>query len=45
LVEDISTWLKRLAPSGPGYKHHRSGEDDADAHLKVLLLYQKLLSA
>ena len=37
LIEDISTWLEKLAPSWPGYKHHRTGEDNADAHLKALL--------
>ena len=35
LIEDISTWLEKLAPAWPGYKHHRTGEDNADAHLKV----------
>src|SRR5260370_17596434 len=38
LIEDIGTWLEKLAPSWPGYKHHRTGEDNADAHLKALLL-------
>ena len=37
LIEDISTWLERLAPAKPDYKHHRTGEDNADAHLKALL--------
>jgi secondary thiamine-phosphate synthase enzyme len=41
LIEDISTWLEKLAPSWPGYKHHRTGEDNADAHLKSLLLHHE----
>jgi secondary thiamine-phosphate synthase enzyme len=41
LIEDISTWLEKLAPSWPGYKHHRTGEDNADAHLKSLLLHHQ----
>jgi secondary thiamine-phosphate synthase enzyme len=41
LIEDIATWLEKLAPSWPGYKHHHTGEDNADAHLKALLLHHE----
>jgi secondary thiamine-phosphate synthase enzyme len=41
LIEDISTWLEKLAPANPAYKHHRTGEDNADAHLKALLLHHE----
>jgi secondary thiamine-phosphate synthase enzyme len=41
LIEDISTWLEKLAPAKPDYKHHRTGEDNADAHLKALLLHHE----
>ncbi len=41
LIEDIGTWLEKLAPRWPGYKHHRTGEDNADAHLKSLLLHHE----
>ena len=41
LIEDISAWLEQLAPRFPGYKHHRTGEDNADAHLKALLLHHE----
>ncbi|MBC5816660.1 MAG: YjbQ family protein, partial [Candidatus Eremiobacteraeota bacterium] len=34
LWQDIQTWLEELAPAKPGYKHHLTGEDNADAHLK-----------
>ncbi len=41
LIEDIGVWLEKLAPRLPGYKHHRTGEDNADAHLKALLLHHE----
>ena len=41
LIEDIGTWLEKLAPALPGYKHHQTGEDNADAHLKALLLHHE----
>lgn len=34
LIEDFGVWLERLAPSGLAYRHHQTGEDNADAHLK-----------
>jgi secondary thiamine-phosphate synthase enzyme len=33
LIEDIGKWLEELAPEQPDYKHHQTGEDNADAHL------------
>ena len=41
LIEDIGTWLEKLAPRWPGYRHHQTGEDNADAHLKALLLHHE----
>ncbi len=41
LIEDIGKWLEELAPSGRDYKHHRTGEDNGDAHLKALLLHHE----
>jgi secondary thiamine-phosphate synthase enzyme len=41
LIQDISMWLEKLAPAWPDYKHHRTGEDNADAHLKALLLHHE----
>ncbi len=38
LWSDIMSWLEELAPAKPGYAHHRTGEDNADAHLKRMLL-------
>ena len=37
LIEDFQVWLEKLAPSGLDYRHHRTGEDNADAHLKRTL--------
>ena len=41
LIEDIGKWLEALAPARPDYKHHRTGEDNGDAHLKSLLLHHE----
>jgi secondary thiamine-phosphate synthase enzyme len=42
LIEDIGVWLEKLAPARADYKHHRTGEDNGDAHLKSLLLHQEV---
>lgn len=38
LIQDIDEWLEKLAPSGLDYKHHNTGEDNGDAHLKRILI-------
>jgi len=38
LIQDIEEWLQKLAPEGPDYRHHRTGETNGDAHLKNLLI-------
>ena len=43
LHEDIWEWLEKLAPFRPDYKHHRTGEDNADAHLKNLLVHLQVV--
>jgi secondary thiamine-phosphate synthase enzyme len=43
LWSDIMTWLEELAPAKPDYLHHRTGEDNADAHLKRMLLGHQVL--
>jgi secondary thiamine-phosphate synthase enzyme len=43
LHEDIWEWLQRLAPEGPDYRHHRTGEDNGDAHLKSLLVHHEVV--
>jgi len=43
LWADIMRWLEELAPQKPDYEHHRTGEDNADAHLKRMLLGQQVI--
>ncbi len=43
LIEDFQVWLEKLAPSGLDYKHHRTGEDNADAHLKRTLMGHQVM--
>ena len=43
LWSDIMAWLEELAPARPDYKHHQTGEDNADAHLKRMLLGQQVI--
>lgn len=43
LIEDIEKWLEKLAPYNPGYKHHATGETNADAHLKSMLVHHQVI--
>ncbi|HTP53069.1 MAG TPA: secondary thiamine-phosphate synthase enzyme YjbQ [Anaeromyxobacteraceae bacterium] len=51
LHADIEEWIQGLAPgpspdgrqAGPDYRHHHSGEDNGDAHLKNLLLGHQVI--
>jgi secondary thiamine-phosphate synthase enzyme len=43
LWHDIMAWLEALAPNKPDYEHHRTGEDNADAHLKRMLLGHQVI--
>ena len=38
LKHDPMEWLEQLAPAGD-YRHHQTGEDNADAHLKRTLIH------
>ena len=38
LIHDFQEWLEKLAPAGRDYRHHQTGEDNADAHLKRTLM-------
>lgn len=42
LLHDIADWIERLAPFGENYRHHRTGEDNGDAHLKSYLTNHSL---
>jgi secondary thiamine-phosphate synthase enzyme len=43
LIADFQTWLETLAPAGLPYRHHQTGEDNADAHLKRTLMGHQVL--
>ena len=43
LIEDIDQWLENLAPFNPDYKHHQTGEDNGDSHLKALLIHHEVI--
>ena len=45
LIEDFQEWLEKLAPRKPGYKHHHTGEDNADAHLKRTIMGREVVVA
>lgn len=41
LWQDLWAMLERLAPEGEDYQHHRTGEDNGDAHLKRTLVHHQ----
>ena len=43
LLADIDEWLEKLAPFRADYRHHRTGETNADAHLKNLLMHHEVI--
>lgn len=43
LIQDIDQWLDQLAPFKAGYLHHRTGETNADAHLKSLIIHHEVI--
>jgi len=47
LHADYERWLERLAPEQPhaAYDHNRTGEDNADAHLKRQLMGREVVVA
>jgi secondary thiamine-phosphate synthase enzyme len=43
---DFERWLENLAPFDPnGYQHHRTGEDNGDAHLKRTIMGREVVVA
>lgn len=42
LIEDIKEWLRGLAPT-KDYRHHHTGEDNGEAHLKNLILHHQVI--
>jgi secondary thiamine-phosphate synthase enzyme len=43
LIQDIDQWLEGLAPFNPDYRHHQTGEDNGDSHLKALLIHHEII--
>jgi len=41
---DFMKWLEKLAPEGD-YEHHRTGETNADAHLKRTIMGREVVCA
>lgn len=46
LHHDFERWLEGLAPYDPqGYRHHHTGEDNGDAHLKRSVMGREVVIA
>ena len=48
LIQDYDDWLEKLAPFDPSpqrYRHNRTGEDNADAHLKRQVMGREVVVA
>ena len=47
LIQDYDDWLEKLAPHEPTdqYRHNRTGEDNADAHLKRQVMGREVVVA
>ena len=47
LLHDYDVWLEKLAPHEPTsqYRHNRTGEDNADAHLKRQIMGREVVVA
>ena len=43
LIHDFQHWLEKLAPAGLPYRHHQTGEDNADAHLKRTVMGHQVI--
>jgi secondary thiamine-phosphate synthase enzyme len=43
LIQDFQVWLEKLAPAGLAYRHHQTGEDNADAHLKRTVMGHQVI--
>ena len=43
IIQDIDEWVEHLAPYNRDYRHHVTGEDNGDAHLKSLLVHHQVI--
>lgn len=41
--KDLWKWLEHLAPFKRDYEHHKTGEDNGDAHLKNILVHHQVI--
>ncbi len=42
-IKDLDEFLESLAPYGKSYHHHRTGEDNGDAHLKNMVIGHQVI--
>ncbi len=43
IIQDIDEMLEKIAPLGVPYRHHQTGEDNGDAHLKSILVHHQVI--
>ncbi|OIO74008.1 MAG: secondary thiamine-phosphate synthase enzyme [Elusimicrobia bacterium CG1_02_37_114] len=43
IKSDLMEWAEKLAPFRRDYKHHNTGESNADAHLKSVLFHHQVV--
>jgi secondary thiamine-phosphate synthase enzyme len=43
IKQDLLEWAEKLAPFRQDYQHHKTGETNADAHLKSILFHHQII--
>jgi len=43
IKQDLLEWAEKLAPFRSDYQHHKTGETNADAHLKSILFHHEII--
>ena len=43
IIQDIDEMLEKIAPFRKPYRHHQTGEDNGDAHLKSILVHHQVV--
>lgn len=43
IISDLDEWAENLAPYRHDYKHHGTGELNADAHIKSILFHHQVI--
>lgn len=43
IKQDLLEWAEKLAPFRQDYQHHKTGETNADAHLKSILFHHEII--